>query len=198
MAEEMNVQQGTQQEENKETKSNNNANYEELDTMIAKGTEVKKNGISKSYLTQKGIADKEAEDFLAHYEIYRAEKEKAAIKEHPEYVALQKELETLKSTAQREKVNNAIQLQAMGMGLNEKAVNALLKLQAFDDVLSGDKINNDKIKANIDAFLKDYDMFKPQQGNSGFSVEIGAKDEKPKKETEEEAMLRAIGLLPKK
>lgn len=196
--EENNVQQGTQQEENKETKSNNNANYEELDTMIAKGTEVKKNGISKSYLTQKGMADKEAEDFLAHYEIYRAEKEKAAIKEHPEYVALQKELETLKSIAQREKVNNAIQLQAMGMGLNEKGINALLKLQAFDDVMDGENISKDKIKANIDNFLKDYDMFKPQQGNNGFSVEIGAKDQTTKKETEEEAMMKAIGLKIKK
>ena len=37
-------------------------------------------------------------------DLENAEKEKAAIKEHPEYVALQKELETLKSIAQREKV----------------------------------------------------------------------------------------------
>lgn len=196
--EENNVQQGTQQEENKEVKGSSNIDYAKIEEMVNKGIQQKENGILKSYFSQLGLSEDEVKEATEVYKTNKVNKEKEQAANNPDLLKLQEEIKSLKAAAQREKVNNAIQLQAMGMGLNEKAVNALLKLQAFDDVMSGDKINNDKIKANIDSFLNDYDMFKPQQTTNGFSVEIGAKDEKPKKETEEEAMLRAIGLLPKK
>ena len=131
---------------------------------------------------------------IEDYKTNKANKQKEEAKNNPELIALQNELKTLKSAAQKEKLNNAIQLQAMGMGLNEKGINALLKIQAFDDVMDGENISKDKIKANIDNFLKDYEMFKPQANNNGFSVEIGAKDQPTRKETEEEAMLKAIGV----
>lgn len=189
--EDNNVQQCTQQEENKEKNSNNNANYEELDNMIAKGTEVKKNGISKSYLTQKGMSNEEAEDFLAHYEIYRAEKEKAAIKEHPDYIALQKELENLKGAAQKQALNNQIQLKAFDLGLNKKAVNAMLKIEDFSDVIVDGKVDDSKLETKMSAFLDEYDVFKPQatvQGKPG--VGVGAKQVDKDEEAKQNEQLR--------
>ena len=195
MAEEMNVQQGTQQEENKELGSN--IDYGKIEEMVSKGIQQKENGILKSYFSQQGLTEDEMKVAIETYKTSKANKEKEAAKNNPELVALQEEIKTLKSAAQKEKINNAIQLQAFGMGLNEKAVNAMLKIQAFDDVLDGENISKDKIKSSIEDFLKDYEMFKPQSQSNGFSVEIGAKDEKPRKETEEEAMLKAIGIKKK-
>lgn len=189
--------QGTQQEENKET-STSNIDYGKIEEMVNKGIQQKENGILKSYFSQQGLSEDEMKVAIETYKTNKANKEKEQAANNPDLLKLQEEIKTLKSAAQKEKINNAIQLQAFGMGLNEKAVNAMLRIQTFDDVMDGENISKDKIKANIDNFLKDYDMFKPQTNNSGFSVEIGAKDETPKKETEEEAMMRAIGLKPKK
>ena len=191
MAEEMNVQQGTQEQ----AKDNgSNIDYGKIEEMVNKGIQQKENGILKSYFSQQGLSEDEMKVAIETYKTNKANKEKEQAANNPDLLKLQEEIKPLKSAAQKEKVNNAIQLQAMGMGLNEKGINALLKLQSFDDVMDGDNISKDKIKANIDNFLKDYDMFKPQAQNNGFSVEIGAKEQPTKKETEEEAMMKAIGL----
>jgi hypothetical protein len=195
MVEETNVQ-GTQQEENKETSSN--IDYGKIEEMVNKGIQQKENGILKSYFSQQGLSEDEMKVAIETYKTNKANKEKEQAANNPDLLKLQEEIKTLKSAAQKEKINNAIQLQAFGMGLNEKAVNAMLKIQAFDDVLDGENISKDKIKTSIEDFLKDYEMFRPQSQSNGFSVEIGAKDENPRKETEEDAMLKAIGLTPKK
>ena len=47
--EENNVQQGTQQEENKETKNNSNIDYAKIEEMVNKGIQQKENKILKSH-----------------------------------------------------------------------------------------------------------------------------------------------------
>ena len=173
--------------------------YEKLEEMINKGLQVKENGILKSYFSQCGLSEDEAKEAIEAYKKDKENKAKEAeeevLKNNSEIAELKKEIETLKSAAQKEKINNAIQKQAFGMGLSEKAVNAMLKIQTFD--LDNGAISEDKIKEGIENFLNEYDVFKPTAKN-GFKVSVGADSEPIKKETQEDAMRRAIGLTQKK
>ena len=182
------------QNEGKET----NIDYSKLEEIINKGLQVKENGILKSYFSQQGLEENEIKEAIETYKTNKANKEKQAIDNSPELAELKKEIETLKSEKAKQELNNAIQLTAMGMGLNEKGINALLKIQDFSNVMDGDKVSKEKIQENIDSFLNDYDMFKPKSQGGGFKVSVGPDKETLKQETEEDAMRAAIGLKPKK
>lgn len=187
-------EQSTVQNEGKET----NIDYSKLEEIINKGLQVKENGILKSYFSQQGLEENEIKEAIETYKTNKANKEKEAIDNSPELAELKKEIETLKSEKAKQELNNAIQLTAMGMGLNEKGINALLKIQDFSNVMDGDKVSKEKIQENIDSFLNDYDMFKPKSQGGGFKVSVGPDKETLKQETEEDAMRAAIGLKPKK
>lgn len=187
-------EQSTVQNEGKET----NIDYSKLEEIINKGLQVKENGILKSYFSQQGLEENEIKEAIETYKTNKANKEKQAIDNSPELAQLKKEIETLKSEKAKQELNNAIQLTAMGMGLNEKGINALLKIQDFSNVMDGDKVSKEKIQENIDSFLNDYDMFKPKSQGGGFKVSVGPDKETLKQETEEDAMRAAIGLKPKK
>ena len=187
-------EQSTVQNEGKET----NIDYSKLEEIINKGLQVKENGILKSYFSQQGLEENEIKEAIETYKTNKANKEKQAIDNSPELAELKKEIETLKSEKAKQELNNAIQLTAMGMGLNEKGINALLKIQDFSNVMDGDKVSKEKIQENIDSFLNDYDMFKPKSQGGGFKVSVGPDKETLKQETEEDAMRAAIGLKPKK
>ena len=173
--------------------------YGKLEEIMEKGLKVKENGILKSYFSQCGLSEEEAKEAIEAYkkdkESKAKEAEEKALKSNPELAELKQQIETLKSEAQKEKLNNAIQRQAFGMGLSEKAINAMLKIQTFD--LDNGAISEDKIKEGIENFLNEYDVFKPTAKN-GFKVSVGADSEPIKKETQEDAMRRAIGLTQKK
>lgn len=187
-------EQSTVKNEGKET----NIDYSKLEEIINKGLQVKENGILKSYFSQQGLEENEIKEAIETYKTNKANKEKQAIDNSPELAQLKKEIETLKSEKAKQELNNAIQLTAMGMGLNEKGINALLKIQDFSNVMDGDKVSKEKIQENIDSFLNDYDMFKPKSQGGGFKVSVGPDKETLKQETEEDAMRAAIGLKPKK
>lgn len=187
-------EQSTVQNEGKET----NIDYSKLEEIINKGLQVKENGILKSYFSQQGLEENEIKEAIETYKTNKANKEKQAIDNSPELAELKKEIETLKSEKAKQELNNAIQITAMGMGLNEKGINALLKIQDFSNVMDGDKVSKEKIQENIDSFLNDYDMFKPKSQGGGFKVSVGPDKETLKQETEEDAMRAAIGLKPKK
>lgn len=187
-------EQSTAKNEGKET----NIDYSKLEEIINKGLQVKENGILKSYFSQQGLEENEIKEAIETYKTNKANKEKQAIDNSPELAQLKKEIETLKSEKAKQELNNAIQLTAMGMGLNEKGINALLKIQDFSNVMDGDKVSKEKIQENIDSFLNDYDMFKPKSQGGGFKVSVGPDKETLKQETEEDAMRAAIGLKPKK
>lgn len=187
-------EQSTAKNEGKET----NIDYSKLEEIINKGLQVKENGILKSYFSQQGLEENEIKEAIETYKTNKANKEKQAIDNSPELAELKKEIETLKSEKAKQELNNAIQLTAMGMGLNEKGINALLKIQDFSNVMDGDKVSKEKIQENIDSFLNDYDMFKPKSQGGGFKVSVGPDKETLKQETEEDAMRAAIGLKPKK
>lgn len=187
-------EQSTVKNEGKET----NIDYSKLEEIINKGLQVKENGILKSYFSQQGLEENEIKEAIETYKTNKANKEKQAIDNSPELAELKKEIETLKSEKAKQELNNAIQLTAMGMGLNEKGINALLKIQDFSNVMDGDKVSKEKIQENIDSFLNDYDMFKPKSQGGGFKVSVGPDKETLKQETEEDAMRAAIGLKPKK
>lgn len=187
-------EQSTVKNEGKET----NIDYSKLEEIINKGLQVKENGILKSYFSQQGLEENEIKEAIETYKTNKANKEKQAIDNSPELAQLKKEIETLKSEKAKQELNNTIQLTAMGMGLNEKGINALLKIQDFSNVMDGDKVSKEKIQENIDSFLNDYDMFKPKSQGGGFKVSVGPDKETLKQETEEDAMRAAIGLKPKK
>lgn len=201
MEENQNTQVNDTQEntENKGGEQSTNIDYAKLEEMINKGLQVKENGILKSYFSQCGLSEEEAKEAIETYKTNKESKakeaEKSALKNSPELAELKQQIETLKSEARKEKLNNAIQKTAFGMGLSEKAITAMLKIQTFD--VEGDTINEDKIKEGIQAFLDEYDVFKPNT-KQGFKVSVGADSEPIKKETEEDAMRKAIGLIGKK
>lgn len=185
--------------DNKGGQEQSNIDYAKLEEMINKGLQVKENGILKSYFSQLGLDENEVKEAIETYKTNKESKAKEAevnaLKNNPEIAELKQQIETLKSEAQREKLNNTIQRQAFGMGLSEKAINAMLKIQTFD--LDNGTISEDKIKEGIENFLNEYDVFKPTAKN-GFKVSVGADSEPIKKESQEDAMRRAIGLTQKK
>lgn len=172
--------------------------YTKLEEIINKGLQVKENGILKSYFSQQGLTEDEVKEAVETYKTNKANKEKEKIGNSPELAELKQQIETLKSEKAKQELDNAIQLTAMGMGLNEKGINALLKIQDFSNVIDGDKVSKEKIQENIDNFLNDYEMFKPKSQGGGFKVSVGPDKETLKQETEEDAMRAAIGLKPKK
>lgn len=171
--------------------------YEKLEEMINKGLAVKENGILKSYFSQQGLEESEIKEAIETYKANKESKakeaEETALKNNPELAELKKEIETLKSAVKKEKLNATIQRQAFGMGLSEKAINAMLKIQSFD--VEGD-VSEEKIKEGIENFLNEYDVFKPS-AKSGTGVKIGADKEPIQKETQEDLMRKALGLPPK-
>lgn len=183
----------TKQEQDKKT---TDIDYNRLEDMINKGIQTKENGILKSYFSQLGLDEEEAKAAIEEYKQNKKQKEEQAAKENPQLKEFTNEIETLKKEIARAKVDNEIQRAAYGMNLNEKAIIAMLKIQDFSDIYENG-INEDKIKEKIESFLNDYDMFKPTQKSNGFKVEIGTSKEEPKKQSEEDAMRAAIGLLPK-
>ena len=199
MEENQNTQVNGKQENVENKGEQSNIDYAKLEEMINKGLQVKENGILKSYFSQCGLSEEEAKEAIETYKTNKESKakeaEEQAMKNNPELAELKKQIETLKSEAQREKLNNTIQRQAFGMGLSEKAINAMLKIQTFD-MENGD-ISEEKIKEGIENFLNEYDVFKPSAKN-GFKVAVGADSEPVKKETEVDMMRKAIGLTQKK
>lgn len=177
-------------------KKNADIDYSRLEDMINKGIQTKENGILKSYFSQLGLNEGEAKEAIETYKQNKKQKEEQALKENPQLKEFSDEIASLKKEIAKAKVDNEIQRVAFGMNLNEKAVNAMLKIQNFDDIY-GQEANQEKIKEKIEAFLNDYEMFKPTSKSSGFKVEIGTSKEEPAKQTEEDAMRAAIGLIPK-
>lgn len=194
--EENNVQQGTQQEENKETKNNSNIDYAKIEEMVNKGIQQKENGILKSYFSQLGLSEDEVKEATEVYKTNKANKQKEEAAKNPDVVALQNELETLKSAAQKERLNNQIQLKAYDLGLNKKAINAMLKIEDFSDVVVDGKIDDSKLETKMSAFLDEYDVFKPQatvQGKPG--VGVGAKQvDKDEQAQQDEKLRKYFGL----
>ena len=188
--EENNVQQSTQQEENKEVKSSN-IDYNKIEEMVNKGIQQKENGILKSYFSQQGLSEDEMKVAIETYKTNKANKQKEEAAKNPDVVALQNELETLKSAAQKERLNNQIQLKAFDLGLNKKAINAMLKIEDFSDVIVDGKIDDSKLETKMSAFLDEYDVFKPQatvQGKPG--VGVGAKQVDKDEQAQQDAQLR--------
>lgn len=188
--------QGEETKQEQTDKKTTDIDYNRLEDMINKGIQTKENGILKSYFSQLGLDEEEAKAAIEEYKQNKKQKEEQAAKENPQLKEFSNEIETLKKEIARAKVDNEIQRAAYGMNLNEKAIIAMLKIQDFSDIYENG-INEDKIKEKIESFLNDYEMFKPTQKSNGFKVEIGAHGEEPKKQTEEDAMRAAIGLLPK-
>ena len=188
--------QGEETKQEQADKKTTDIDYNRLEDMINKGIQTKENGILKSYFSQLGLDEEEAKAAIEEYKQNKKQKEEQAAKENPQLKEFTNEIETLKKEIAKAKVDNEIQRTAYGMKLNETAIVAMLKIQDFSDIYENG-IDEDKIKEKIESFLSDYDMFKPTQKSNGFKVEIGTSKEEPKKQTEEDAMRAAIGLLPK-
>ncbi len=193
------VDQGQTQGQDQVIEQNaNTIDYGKLEEMINKGIQTKENGILKSYFSQMGLSEEEVKEAFDIYKTNKETKQKQEVQTSSEFVKLQKEFNKFKETTKQEKIQNTIQLEATNMGLDNKAIKALLKLQDFKNAMVDDTISNENIKANIDNFLNEYEVFKPKQNTNlkpnSFNIEIGAKQQEVKKETEMESMLKAIGL----
>ena len=153
-------QQNTQQQP-----QNFEFDYEKLASIVSGKQTVTEDTVLKNYFKQQGLSQEEATQAIQQFKDQKA-------KNTPDVAGIQTQLTQAQALAQKEAVEKAAILEAVGLGLDSKTIPYVLKMADFAEVTGQDgKINNEALKNAINKVLEDVPQLKPTQENQkGFQI----------------------------
>lgn len=139
--------------------------YEKLASIVAGKQTVTEDTVLKNYFKQQGLSQEEATQAMQQFKDQKA-------KSTPDVEGIQTQLTQAQALAQKEAVEKAAVLEAVGLGLDAKTIPYVLKMADLSDATGQDgKINNETIKNAINKVLEDIPQLKPaQESQRGFQI----------------------------
>lgn len=168
---------------------NQNVDFDGLLKAVQKGMEQKENAVINGYLKSLGLGADEIKVAAAEFKEKRAQEEEAKKSNADE---LMRELNTVKAELKQAKREKFVSSVGADLGLNNRGIEAALKLGSFEDVE-----DVETIKTGFNDFLTKYPEFKPTNNNNsqgGKIVEIGSPDGEDVKKVGDSDMLKAFGM----
>lgn len=139
--------------------------YDKIQQMLNGTLEAKENTALKAYFKQQGLSQEEAEQAMTAFKEQKA-------KNTPDIAGIQTQLTQAQELAQKEAVEKAAVLEAVGLGLDVKTIPYVLKMADLSAVTGQDgKINTETLKSAINKVLEDIPQLKPaQESQRGFQI----------------------------
>lgn len=135
--------------------------YEKLASIVNGKQTVTEDTVLKNYFKQQGLSQEEATQAMQQFKEQKA-------KNTPDVESIQAQLTQAQTLAQKEAVEKAAVLEAVGLGLDAKTIPYILKMADFQEAVGQDgKINNETLKNAINKVLEDIPQLKPTQEPSG-------------------------------
>lgn len=158
-------QQAQQQNQSGQNQQEFTFDYEKLASIVAGKQNVTEDTVLKNYFKQQGLSQEEATQAMQQFKDQKA-------KSMPDVEGIQTQLTQAQALAQKEAVEKAAVLEAVGLGLDAKTIPYVLKMADLSDATGQDgKINNETIKNAINKVLEDIPQLKPaQESQRGFQI----------------------------
>lgn len=139
--------------------------YEKLASIVNGKQTVTEDTVLKNYFKQQGLSQEEATQAMQQFKEQKA-------KNTPDVEGIQAQLTQAQTLAQKEAVEKAAVLEAVGLGLDAKTIPYILKMADFQEAVGQDgKINNETLKNAINKVLEDIPQLKPtQEPSRGFQI----------------------------
>lgn len=159
-------QQANQQTPNQQVQSQPPAiDYNKIQQMLDGTLAAKEDTALKAYFKQQGLSQEEAEQAMAAFKEQKA-------RNTPDVAGIQTQLTQAQELAQKEAVEKAAVLEAVGLGLDVKTIPYVLKMADLSAVTGQDgNINTETLKSAINKVLEDIPQLKPaQESQRGFQI----------------------------
>ena len=160
-------QQNTQGNNSNEQNGGNQPvfDYDKLASIITGKQNVTEETILKNYFKQKGLNKEDAEQAIQQFKEQKA-------KNTPDVESIQTQLSHAQDLAQKEAVEKAAVLEAVGLGLDAKTIPYILKMVDFSKAIGQNgEIINEELKNAINKVLEDIPQLKPmQESQRGFQI----------------------------
>lgn len=158
--------------------------YEKLASIVAGKQTVTEDTVLKNYFKQQGLSQEEATQAMQQFKDQKA-------KSTPDVEGIQTQLTQAQALAQKEAVEKAAVLEAVGLGLDAKTIPYVLKMADLSDATGQDgKINNETIKNAINKVLEDIPQLKPaQESQGGFQIGGGGSQQQQTSQSDQLASI---------
>ena len=158
--------------------------YEKLASIVAGKQTVTEDTVLKNYFKQQGLSQEEATQAMQQFKDQKA-------KNTPDVEGIQTQLTQAQAVAQKEAVEKAAVLEAVGLGLDAKTIPYVLKMADFSEATGQDgKINNETLKNAINKVLEDIPQLKPtQETQRGFQIGGGGSQQQQTSQSDQLASI---------
>lgn len=158
--------------------------YEKLASIVAGKQTVTEDTVLKNYFKQQGLSQEEATQAMQQFKDQKA-------KNTPDVEGIQAQLTQAQALAQKETVEKAAVLEAVGLGLDAKTIPYVLKMADFSEATGQDgKINNETLKNAINKVMEDIPQLKPtQESQRGFQIGGGGSQQQQTSQSDQLASI---------
>lgn len=130
--------------------------YDKIQQMLNGTLAAKEETALKAYFKQQGLTQQEAEQAMAAFKAQQKSSQ-------PDVAQLQADIQTAHQNALKAQIENKALLLHAEMGIELQTIPYILKLADLSSVVSDGKIDDEKLKASINAVLEAVPQFKQQQ-----------------------------------
>lgn len=157
--------------------------YEKLASIVAGKQTVTEDTVLKNYFKQQGLSQEEATQAMQQFKDQKA-------KNTPDVEGIQTQLTQAQALAQKEAVEKAAILEAVGLGLDAKTIPYILKMAEFSEAVKDGKVDNEALKNAINKVLEDVPQLKPtQESQKGFQIGGGGSQQQQTSQSDQLASI---------
>ncbi|MFT4146420.1 MAG: hypothetical protein QM644_18405 [Mobilitalea sp.] len=163
--------------------------YDKIASIITGKQTVAEDSVLKGYFKQQGLSQEEAIQAMQAFKVEKA-------KNNPDVNAIQTQLIQAQAIAEKAEIERLATIEAVGLGIDVKALPYVLKMADLSSVKGQDgKVNQEAVKKIINKVLEDVPQLKPSiTTNQGFQIGgIGASGYS-NKETQEDMLKGIFGI----
>lgn len=161
-------QQNNQQNNQQQGQQPPSIDYDKIQQMLNGTLAAKEDTALKAYFKQQGLSQEEAETAMAEFKKQKAEQQ-------PDVAKLQGDVQAAQNVALSAQIENKALLMHAELGIDLQTMPYVLKLADLKDVIVDGAIDDEKLKAALNAVLENVPQFKKtqEQQTQGFH-QIGA------------------------
>lgn len=157
--------------------------YEKLASIVAGKQTVTEDTVLKNYFKQQGLSQEEATQAMQQFKDQKA-------KNTPDVEGIQMQLTQTQALAQKEAIEKAAILEAVGLGLDVKTIPYILKVAEFSEAVKDGKVDNEALKNAINKVLEDIPQLKPtQESQKGFQIGGGGNQQQQTSQSDQLASI---------
>ena len=151
--------------------------YEKLASILDGRQKANEDSVLKGYFKDKGITGEEAAQAIEAFKQTQAAKQPDIAGMQREIADLKAAMETANQNANVAKVENAVIVEAMKMGIDPKAIPYLTRMADLTNVGVNGQVNSELVAQALSKVLDDLPALKPTAQETGFKVGAGEKDQ---------------------